>query len=142
MVALLLFHTGVLLSIFTGLSFSIRFLFNLFSNFFSLFWLLYVIRIFVVWRRELSIMLIPPGSHCVTLTPLAIASKRERPPIGGRPVSSVRLLSSLFCSVTGGCKGWALAPISIFGGLAASGTLCTKSTWSIPLSRLAPVTFM
>jgi hypothetical protein len=51
MAALLLFHTGVLLLIFTGLSFATQFIFSLFSDFFSLFWIIYITRIFIVWRR-------------------------------------------------------------------------------------------
>jgi hypothetical protein len=51
MAALLLFHTGVLLLIFTGLSFATRFVFSLFSEFFAVFWIIYLIRIFIVWRR-------------------------------------------------------------------------------------------
>jgi hypothetical protein len=45
--------------------------------------------------------------------------------------------AAAFCSVTCGCTGSPM-PIAILRGLAASGTSCTRSTWSMLLSSLAP----
>ena len=65
-------------------------------------------------------------------------SETRTPSIGGvLSLLAFGRQAAAFCSVTCGCTPF--VPIAILRGLAASGT---RSTWSMPLSSLAPVTWM